>query len=245
MTRLKAAICTISALAEADKAALWALYAAHYDAVDEARFRADLSEKDALVTLRDPAGALKGFSTYQLIDAADADGPARFLYSGDTIIDPAWWGRNDFAQAWLHQAGAIAARAPTPLYWLLIVKGHRTYRYLSVFAKTFTPRREGAPADLEALRDTIAALKFGPSFTRGLVRFSQSRGQLKPALAEIPAKDRARPEVAFFLAANPDYARGDELVCLCRLAPDNLQPIARRAFEAGAAEARDAASGRC
>jgi hypothetical protein len=52
-----------------------------------------------------------------------------------------------------------------------------------------------------------------------------------------PEKDQGRPEVRFFLAANPGYVRGDELLCLCRLAPDNLTPIARRAFEQGMREA--------
>jgi len=38
------------------------------------------------------------------------------------------------------------------------------------------------------------------------------------------------PEVAFFLARNPGYARGDELVCLCELAAEKLRPLARRIF---------------
>lgn len=222
---------------------MWDLFASHYDAVTQARFEADLAEKDGLVLLRDGGGEVRGFSTYKLIGAADARGqPVRCLFSGDTIIDPAFWGRNEFARAWIREAGRIAASDRTPLYWFLIVKGHRTFRYLPLFAKHFIPYTEDEVDEmLYDLRDRVAAERFGGDYDAdlGVVRFAESRGQLKPDLAEIPAKDRARPDVAFFLAANPNYAVGEELVCLCLLAADNLQPIARRAFEAGMAEARD------
>ena len=45
----------------------------------------------------------------------------------------------------------------------------------------------------------------------------------------------ARPETAFFLASNPGYVHGDELVCLTELSTENLRPIARRVFQKGLA----------
>jgi hypothetical protein len=238
MAKLSAENRRVDALAEREIAAMWGLFAAHYEAVTEARFRSDLREKDALILLRDPAGAIQGFSTYQLIEAEG--GALRCLFSGDTIISPAWWGRNDFALAWIQNAGRIAAAAPrTPLYWFLIVKGHRTYRYLALFAKDYEPHPGAPRAELVALRDRIARAKFGDWYDArtGVVRFPEPRGQLRSELAGVPEKDRARPEVAFFLAANPGYVRGDELVCLCLLSPENLRPIARRAFEHGMRDA--------
>jgi hypothetical protein len=237
MTKLAAQIRPVESLGAAAMAQMWGLFAAHYDCVEEAQFRADLAEKDAVILLTDPAGAVQGFSTYQVLE-----GTPRSLFSGDTIIHCAWWGRHDFAGAWLRNAGRIAAAGTGPLYWLLIVKGHRTYRYLPVFAKEYAPRADGAAGELLALRDRLAQAKFGACYdaASGVVRFPLSRGQLRPELAAVPEKDRDRPEVAFFIAANPGYAAGDELVCVCRLAPDNLTPIARRAFEAGLHDAKAA-----
>jgi len=243
MAEIAAAHRTPDALDAAEREAMWDLFAAHYDAVDKDRFSLDLNEKDGLLLLRDAGGVVRGFSTYKLIDGEDGAGPARFLYSGDTIIDPAFWGRTDFARAWIRRAGAIFAAASAPLYWFLIVKGHRTFRFLPLFARKFIPYTDDRDEMLYALRDRIAAARFGADYDRkaGVVRFARSQGQLKPDLAEAPAKDRARPDVAFFLNANPGYVRGEELVCLCPLMPDNLRPIARRAFVEGMADTQDAA----
>jgi hypothetical protein len=65
------------------------------------------------------------------------------------------------------------------------------------------------------------------------VRFPESRGHLRAPYASVSAAHRRLPDVAFFLECNPGYERGEELVCVCELAPDALQPIARRAFLAG------------
>jgi hypothetical protein len=64
-------------------------------------------------------------------------------------------------------------------------------------------------------------------------------GQLKPDLAEVPSRLSSRPEVAFFLQRNPGYRNGDELVCLARLAPENLRSMVRSSFLAGVADGLD------
>jgi hypothetical protein len=52
---------------------------------------------------------------------------------------------------------------------------------------------------------------------------------------EPSAREAARPDVAFFLRANPGYRQGDELVCLCPLSRDNMRPLTRRVFDAARA----------
>jgi hypothetical protein len=39
--------------------------------------------------------------------------------------------------------------------------------------------------------------------------------------------------VAFFLASNPGYAAGDELLCITELCAENLRPHARKHFLEG------------
>jgi len=122
------------------------------------------------------------------------------------------------------------------VFWLLIVKGHRTYRFLPAMLD-FTPDwRHPADARLTALKDAIATARFGIAYDReaGVVRFATSRGHLAPEWAGVTPREALRPDVRFFLERNPGYARGDEMVCLCELAPGNLRPLMRRLFLQGA-----------
>ena len=103
--------------------------------------------------------------------------------SGDTIIDHRFWGEQTLPLAWCCLAGRIKARQPDlPLYWLLIVKGDRTYRYLNVFSKTYYPnRRYPTPPETQSLIDHLAAARFGRHYLpeSGLIRYPESQGHLK------------------------------------------------------------------
>jgi hypothetical protein len=214
------------------------LYAGHYKSVSRKLFLRDLANKDWVVLMRDGEGEIQGFSTLSLreFDAEEADGRIRVLFSGDTVIDRAYWGTQALAFEWLRFAGKIKAREPTPLYWLLISKGHRTYRYLSAFSLDYWPRHDRAiPVSVQQMKDRLAFAYFGHHYDsqRGIVVFKESRGELAPDLARIPPEDLLRPEVVFFLRSNPGYRRGEELVCLTELSPANLKPLAKRIFLAG------------
>src|SRR3546814_8940006 len=117
------------------------------------------------------------------------------MYSGDTIVHQDHWGQQALAFTWIDFSGALKADAPAlPLYWLLLVKGHRTYRYLRAFYRVFYPalQRE-TPPETKSLMDHLAAEKVGDFYSpaTGVVHFPRSRGHLKAAWAEITAKDRS------------------------------------------------------
>jgi hypothetical protein len=227
----------VAALTTAERTRMYAIYAAHYDATNERRFGADLDAKDLVLTIHDESHEIQGFTTLKLIECTTGDRPARAIYSGDTIIDRAHWGSQILAFNWIRLAGEIKRADPeTPLYWFLIVKGHRTFRYLSAFSRVFHPHWEApVPAIERALMDRLAQDRFGNHYlpARGVVHFPRSHGHLKPDLAEITSVEAARSDVGFFLAKNPGYRRGDELVCLTELSADNLRPLARKQFLAG------------
>jgi hypothetical protein len=69
-----------------------------------------------------------------------------------------------------------------------------------------------------------------------VLRFERSLGQLKPELCDVPEGRREDPRVRFFLNSNPGYARGEELVCLARIAPENMRSVAGRAVAEGLAQ---------
>jgi hypothetical protein len=221
-------------------AAMYGLYATYYEATSRSRFDADLNEKDAVVILRDEAGAIVGFSSLAIIDTMVEGTRLRAIYSGDTIIDRAHWGTQALAFTWIRHAGTIKAQVPDcPLYWFLIVKGHRTYRYLSAFAIDFHPHwQQPTPAAAQAIMGHLARGRFGTDYDeeRGVVSFPQSRGHLKPIWTTIETDEASRPDVMYFLKRNPDYVRGDELVCLTELSLTNLRPLARRVFAQGLAK---------
>jgi len=233
--RLAARILPADALPGETVERMYAVYAAHYDACDTARFRADLAAKDYVILLEDAEG-LRGFSTAAHYRFPAAGGPVAVLFSGDTVIDRRVWGQQALSRSFARLAGALHAREQsTSLYWLLISKGHRTYRYLNVFARRFFPHPDFEDGELAGLAREIAAARFGAAYDprAGVVAFAQSQGHLKADLAQVPARAAGRAEVAYFLQRNPGYRVGHELVCLTRLAPDNLRALVRDEFERG------------
>lgn len=153
----------VATLAAAEGAAMYELYARHYDAANPARFQADLDDKLYAVLLHDEAGALLGFSTLAEYERDFAGRRIGVLFSGDTVIDAEHWGQQALAFAWLRLAGARKALAPQrPLYWFLISKGHRTYRFLTAFAHVFWPAHDRpTPPGMQALMDLLAQERFG------------------------------------------------------------------------------------
>jgi hypothetical protein len=216
---------------------MFALYERYYGGTSYRRFTTDLANKDHVLLLRDEAGSLQGFSTLAVYERAFAGESMRVLFSGDTVVDEHYWGQQTLAFSWLRLAGEIKAEQPDKrLYWLLISKGHRTYRYLSAFSREFYPAPKcTTPKRFLELMEFLARDRFGDAYDAetGVLHFPQSLGHLREAYTRVPEAHQRLPEVAFFLARNPGYVRGDELVCLCELSAENLQPIARRAFLGG------------
>lgn len=234
---LSTTIVTTAELIGTERDTMFQLYDFYYDGVDPSVFKRDLDGKDYAVVLRDDENVIRGFSTLAVYSEHCHNEQVRVLYSGDTIIDKMYWGENQFSKAWLAFAGRIKAEFPQiPLYWLLIVKGHRTYRYLSLFSTEYFPRYNmETPSQFQELMHHLARRRFGASYdsSTGLVRFPEPRSFLTADLAAVPEKDWGRPEVKYFLERNPLYRQGDELLCLCELKPEKLTKFARQWFEEG------------
>jgi len=236
MSRLEVIVRERRELRAEDIGQMYALFAVYYAETSCERFAADLAAKDYVIQLA-ADGSLCGFSTLALLEF-DAGGLGRrAIYSGDTIIDHRFWGEQALATAFCRFAGALKAADPeTPLYWFLITKGHRTYRYLGAFSREYYPHpaRPTPPLAAECI-DVLARNRFGDAWKpeAGIVRFERSQGQLRAAWTQPRPSLAARPEVRFFLERNPGHAGGDELCCLTELAGTNLRSYAQRAFLEG------------
>lgn len=224
----------IADVPEALRLEMQALYLAYYDASSAELFQADLAEKDEALLLYF-GGSLVGFSMLSLYPFDWNGQRVRVLYSGDTVVAREHWGQQQLGLGWLARAGSLWREEPqTPLYWFLLVKGHRTYRYLPAFACHYFPHWQQPAPDLQALAQSLAQSRFGEHYKEeGVVAFAQSRGQLKAEIADPVGHELEKPAVRYFLERNPGYRDGHELVCLCRLEPDNLRSFGRRAFLQG------------
>jgi hypothetical protein len=227
-------IIPVSAVSPSNREEMWNLYRRFYSGTCRELFEADLAAKDSLLLLCDSAQRIQGFSTLALGITHTETGPVRFVFSGDTIIERAYWGTQALAFTWLRYVGELKRERPDlPLFWFLIVKGHRTFRYLPVFAREFYPHwARGTPAHISALMSKLARERFGSAFddVNGIVRYPESHGHVAEPFAEANEREAEREDVSFFLRRNSGYRQGDELVCLCELSAENLRPLARRLF---------------
>jgi hypothetical protein len=217
---------------------MYCVYQSNYDATSFEDFKHDLLEKSFVIQLVTAQELIVGFTTlswYQVNHPKTGES-LRIVYSGDTIIEPAYWGTQALPAAWCHLAGELKAIVPDErLLWFLIVKGYRTYRYLPLFTRSYFPSFDQNAEHFKPIADMLALQKFGASYNSvtGVVHFPVSKGHLNPGLAGVKEHLRSKPEVAFFFARNPGYIRGDELVCLTELSNQNMKSVALRAFMEG------------
>jgi hypothetical protein len=217
-------------LLPAQKAAMFDLLTEHFDGVAPEPFARDLAEKNlALLLERDDK--LVGFSTLLAYTTAFEEAPVNVIYSGDTIVTPEAWGTTALPRAWVAGVDTLRAKMPAgKCFWLLLTSGFRTYRFLPVFWREFFPRFDAAtPPAQQRLLDQLARERFGAQFNAGagVVRFKHPQ-RLRGGLQQVQNGREHDPHVSFFLARNPDYASGDELVCLTDLCHENLTVAGRR-----------------
>lgn len=208
------------------------LFGEHYELGCPDSFRRDLAEKDQVVLLRDEAsGELQGFSTLAVYATVAQGRRVGVVYSGDTIIRPAFWGTPALPSVWIKHVLALAAEMPQPVYWLLISSGYKSYRFLPVFYREFYPRHDcPTPPDIQAIRDELAYQRFGDQYdpASGIVRFAGGATPLRPGIADVSAERQRNPHIRFFVERNPGHGQGDELVCLTQISWQNLTPAGQR-----------------
>jgi hypothetical protein len=216
---------------------MFALMERYYENVSEATFAADLEEKQSVIMLADPVtGAVCGFSTQTLLEASIAGRPVKALFSGDTIIARERWGDRALARVWGRFALSLIDRFPTTeLYWFLISKGYKTYRFLPLFFHEFYPRYDVATPDwAREIIDCLAQARY-PTYdpAAGIVRADEMKDRLRPGVADVGDERLSDPHVQFFVERNPGHARGDELCCIAPLTRENFTAAAYRVIGTG------------
>ena len=220
------------ALTPAQAQAMFSLFNEYFEVKDLRTFYRDLKRKQWVILLvEEGTDLIQGFSTMAAYVTCFEGRRISIIYSGDTIIRPAFWGTSVLPKTWIDTVLKVSRDLPTPLYWLLLSSGYKTYRFLPLFFKEFYPRydRDVLP-ETQALIDHVATELFGSEYCRktGVVQFERGATPLRAGVAEVDESRRRNPHVAFFLDRNPGHVRGDELVCLAEIHPDNITPAGMR-----------------
>ena len=163
-------------------------------------------------------------------------GRSRLCFSGDTIIDRAYWGDPALTHIWGGLAlSLIDSCSDCELYWFLISQGYRTYRFLPVFFHEFYPNFETpTPAWARNVIDALAGKKFPGVYQRdsGVIRAAAHQYRLRQHIAGLTTERLRDPHVRFFIDQNPLHADGDELCCIAPLTRANFRPAAWRVIGA-------------
>ena len=189
----------------------------HYAGVQRSAFEADLDEKQWVIQVFDPAcGALCGFSTQTVLDAAADGRPIKALFSGDTIIDRAHWGDPALSHVWGRLALSLIDGWPDrELFWFLISQGYRTYRFLPVFFHEFYPAFDRpTPVWARHAIDALARHKFPRDYrpASGVIEAGSRQYRLRPQVGELTAERLRDPHVRFFSRAKPAARSGRRTV---------------------------------
>jgi hypothetical protein len=222
-------------LTAAQEDAMFDLFRRHFTGVSRKRFHDDLDRKGWVILLEED-GALGGFSSLDLYDTLHRGERVSVVYSGDTIVDDSARSSAALSYAWIGAVNHLRRElGKERLWWLLLVSGFRTYRFLPTFWRRFHPcHSEPWPPGTRDLMEHLATERFGPSFDReaGIVRFDPPQ-VLRAEARGIPSHRARDPHVAYFADRNPGHERGDELVCLTDLSRDNLTRAGERMWALG------------
>ncbi len=219
--KLKASVVSVSALTDADRERMFELMRSYYDSVRGEKFLSDLSNKNDVILLRDRAGIIYGFSTLGIVQLKMGGKTLRGVFSGDTVIDRAFWGGRALGKAFLRYLFFQKLRHPFgPLYWLLISKGYKTYLMMANNFSEHYPRYDRpTPPDAKALMDAFYSALFSSDYDpkAGVIRTGEM-DRLKAGVAEISEElAGSNPRIAFFQRSNPHWREGIELACIARM----------------------------
>lgn len=205
-------------LSPVDIQQMYAVFSQYYQNTTLQTFLDDLSRKSGVILARTrKSKRIVGFSTLTVFDISVEGKRAKGLFSGDTIVEPAYWGSRCLHVAFYSQLIRVRLRYPlTPLYWLLISKGYKTYLLLTRNFYSYFPDRNTPNSPLRQVVAAYSEQLFPKAFDpqRMLLDFGEGAQHLKEDVAGITPEMCAQDaDIAYFEQCNPSWRRGTELPC--------------------------------
>lgn len=195
------------------------LFIQYYHNADFSTFIDDLSEKDGLIMIREnKSKRIVGFSTLKTLTFKLKGKDVKGIFSGDTILERKYWGSNKPMICFIKQLLKEKLREPlTPLFWLLISKGYKTYLLLANNFPKHYPHHESKFSELSSVVEQYCQHLY-PSYydkQQQILDFGGDYQKLRGEVAEItPELVRSVPKIGFFEERNPAWREGKELPCI-------------------------------
>ncbi|MDC0255157.1 hypothetical protein OAK75_09660 [Bacteriovoracales bacterium] len=219
--RLKAKVVSLEDVTLPERAKMFRLYKRYYANSERDKFQKDLLSKDKVILLHSiKDNELQGFSTLKHVALTLSNGKdVRGIFSGDTIIEKAYWGDKALNMAFsLYLFKEKYKRPFDPLYWFLISKGFKTYLLLANNFPNYYPSVDcETPSEMSEIMDSFSISNFPKAYNkeRKTLSFGSGYDHLKSSVAPIDdvliSKNK---KVAYFVEKNPNWQVGEELVCL-------------------------------
>lgn len=234
--QLTASRLNISELSESQILEMFSLMKNYYNHVNLSEFKNDLLEKDILIILKDDSNHIQGFSSQKIFPFSFRNQILRIVFSGDTVIDKKFRGSLELPIAWGKFMLEIESNfKEEAVYWMLITKGIRTFRYLPVFFYEFYPNPfTEIPEFISELSYALGLFKFGNKYDgiSGIIRAGEESQSIKELMEdeEFIMNRSFDPYIDFFKNRNPRFGKGDELLCIARFNTENLRPFIVRAL---------------
>lgn len=216
---------TINNLSDMNINAMFQLMNQYYDNIKYDKFVQDLKCKDQLIMLWDE-DEIYGFSTIEMMPLKINEKEIVGIFSGDTIVDqkrPMGLGLQEGFSTFIYHLLETEERE---IYWFLICKGYKTYRYMSIYFHDYYPNKSvDTPPYEQEIMDTYAIKKYGETYIKetGIIVNMGDNDFLKDGVAPVNEKAKLNRVNRFFIDKNPGHEKGDELVCLARFSHDNLK----------------------
>lgn len=221
---------SVDAISAPEILAMHKLFTQFYANADAETFLKDLSKKSGAILVHDPeSGEIRGFSTVMTMPLWDGEREVLGVFSGDTILDPAYWGDRALKDGFARYLVKLLITKPgTPIYWLLISKGYKTYLLLANNFGNYYPRHD-RPNDpkLKRLVEAYCHKMFPGKYDElnGVLDFGNGSQCLKEEVAPITEEAMAaEPAIRYFAERNPEWQRGVELPCVGEVSLSLLWP---------------------
>ena len=199
----------------------------YYENMKKDKFLMDLYDKNDVFLIFE-SDELKGFSTIKKMELNIENGKdsekkrIAGFFSGDTIIEKGF--------SW----GIEFQKNGVKTYWFLISKGIKTYMYLPTYFKNFCPKLGYTESEMEKkIKDIYAEKIYGSRYCKesGIVKNDGTNDFLRENVVVLSEKQLKNKNIQFFLEKNPNYQKGDELVCLAEISFDNLTNLGKRVLK--------------
>jgi len=217
---IKADFYPLDKISSADIEAMHRVFVKYYHNADYETFARDLKKKiGAILVKRLDDKAIVGFTTIGIIEKEIDEKKCLGIFSGDTIIEKAYWGLPNLQTAFLRFMIRTRIEYPlTRIYWFLISKGYKTYLLMANNWDTYYPKYDTKE---DTKRKNIVKSFSNHLFEgiydekTGLLNFGNDYQKLKEGVAEITEDMKKNsPKIAFFEEVNPTWREGTELPCI-------------------------------